>query len=138
MAITRQIIKSQSYTKTVYTIDPFVTSNGTQTTAFSVALPAGKAASCVCEYVDNNSTSSNASGGFARAVFYRPTGGNVARTSANSSQGLFANLLGNFTGAQPSVDIVANVGTQSIDLKVTGKAATSISWHLELVVYMSN
>mgnify|MGYP001568120700 CR=1 FL=1 len=39
-----------------------------------------------------------------------------------------------FGAPQPQVTFVANIGTQSIDVQITGKATTTLRWHLDLLV----
>lgn len=64
------------------------------------------------------------------AGFRRATGGNVTRIA-------FPQIATqtDWTGGvstRPSVDVVANTGTQSIDVTLTGKAATTINWYIEI------
>lgn len=128
---------SESFTKYLYTIDPFSTSNATPQVAYSIPLPQNKAAYVYIQYNNNNTGYTSASGGNVQAVFLRATG-NIARTDASTSKGLLAMVLGNFAVSQPAVDIVANTVAQTIDVQLTGKLSTPINWHLEITVYMSN
>lgn len=135
--ITTDIKISASFTKTIYTIDPVQTTNATPQIAISVPILNNQSAYAVCQFNCTNTAFTNSSGGSVSAVFMR-AGGDVTRTNISTATGLIASILSNFLIVQPSIDMVATAATQTIDLKVTGTATTTINWHLELVVYTSN
>lgn len=126
-----------SFTKETYVIESLSTSDATPLWAYGISVPTNKAVYIMVRYVTNSSNYSSASGGKSEAVFFRAAG-NLSRTDSSSSKGLWATILGNFSGNQPSLDLIANTTTQEIDIFVTGKPATVISWHLEVMFYMSN
>lgn len=103
------------------------TTNATATTAGSIPVPTSKGVTVMVEFNGLKSTKDTVVGGYANASFYRASG-DVTRTASNTNQGLIVDETGNFTGSQPYIDIVANAGTQSIDIKAVGKAATTIDW----------
>lgn len=59
-------------------------------------------------------------------VIYRLAGGNV--TQLGSLVSLIATALTDGTWGTP--DFVLNTGTQAVDIRVTGKAATNINWYV--------
>jgi hypothetical protein len=106
----------------------FTTTNNTPTVAFSVPIPAASAAFVQVDFVATNSTFSSAAGGDAEAIFTRTAAGNVVRATGNG--GLLdaaITLMGNFT-LMPKAEIVANTTTQAADIRLTGIAATTITW----------
>lgn len=67
-----------------------------------------------------------------QAGFRRPTGGNVIRATSSGGTGLpYLASSGDFSGASPRVDLVANTGTQTIDIVVTGKTGINIKWYVK-------
>lgn len=136
MAITLETKTYPSYTKTTYIVDPLQTTNATVTVGYTIPIATNKAAYTRVEFVANNTAYTNAVGGVAQAVFFRASG-NLSRTSTPDSQGLISTLLSNFA-ITPRVNIVANTANQSIEVRVTGVAATTINWHLEITNYLSN
>lgn len=128
---------STAYTKNTYVIDLITTTDGTQTTAYSIPINANQAGYVIVSFVANNSAYGAVVGGNVQAVFARASG-NVSRTSSTTASGLMASIVSSFLVTQPSVDIVANTSIQSIDTKVTGVASTTIKWQLEITSYLSN
>lgn len=103
------------------------TTGATPLTVNSIVVPANKGVCVIVEYSALKSTKDQVAGGRTIANFYRDAG-NVSRTAANTAQGLNQSITGNFSSTQPYVDIVANTGTQSIDVQAVGKAGTTIDW----------
>jgi len=71
-------------------------------------------------------------GAIARAetAFVRRAGANITRSAAPRLD-LIRSTFGN---PQPALDLVATIGTQSIDVVVTGKAGQTLRWHVSLTV----
>lgn len=103
------------------------TTDATATTVGSISMPTNSGAMVLVEFSGLKSSKDTVVGGRTIANFYRASG-DISRTSDNTNQGLNESITGNFSGTQPRVDIVANTGTQTIDVKVVGKAATTIDW----------
>lgn len=138
MAISEQVFESPSFTKRVTTIDPLQTTNETTTTAWTISVPTNKAFYIKVDYIANNTAYTSAIGGLVQAVFMRASG-NVTRTASSDSSGLLSTLLSSFVAVQPKVNIVANnTGGNFINITVTGVAATTLNWHLEITSYMNN
>lgn len=136
MAIIQQSTATD-YTKTNYALDSIQTTTGTQTTAYSIPININQSGYIVVSFIANSAAYSTVIGGNVQAVFARASG-NISRTSSTTASGLMANVVSSFLVTQPSVDIVANTGTQAIDIKITGVASTTINWHLEIISYTSN
>lgn len=133
----KQGVISSTFTKEIIIIDPYQTANATQATAMSFPLPASKAAFAKAEFFCYDSSFASTAGGTVQAMFVR-SAGNISRSSGATAAGLITSILGNFTLGQPSVDLVSNTTTQSIDVKVTGKTATTINWRIELTIYYNS
>lgn len=104
------------------------TTNATPVVVYSTIIPAGSAADITVDFLALRSDYSNASYGNARAVFRRPSAGNVARATGNGGALSAAlTVIGDFL-VMPNVDIVANTGTQTADVRITGLAATTLNW----------
>jgi hypothetical protein len=58
--------------------------------------------------------------------FRRTVAGDVIRLSAP-----MINRITDWSGVKPDIDIVANVGTETMDLVLTGRPATTINWTVE-------
>ncbi len=136
MANSETINISQSYTKITKIIDPYQTTNATQQTAYSIAIPQNKAVYVMAVFFASDAGFTSCVGGKGEATFLRASG-NLVRSSGNTSSGLLTTILGNFLLGQPSIDLVANTSTQSIDVRVTGKLATTINWRLEVTYYIN-
>lgn len=111
--------------------DRVVTTNATPTTGFSIPLGAGKHSFGTFRIIAVKSDISLMSTFYTQAAFRRTSGGNITRVAPPK-----IDLLSDWTGAtsaRPSVDIAANTSTQSIDINVTGQAATTINWYFEIV-----
>lgn len=112
-------------------LDRVVTTNATPTTAFSIALGEGKHSFGTFRIIAVRSNLAEMSTFYTHVAFRRPTGGNITRISSPK-----IDLLSDWSGptsTTPSVALNANVSTQSIDIVVTGRAATTINWYLEIV-----
>jgi len=114
--------------------DGVQTTGNTPTVAFSVSIAENSAVYVMCKFVYSTTTKSNAGWAVAEAAFRRPTGGNVTRSSGSGgASAAQQRAQTDFTGALPTVDIVANTSTQTADIVITGKAATTIDWIFENV-----
>ncbi len=112
--------------------DSIQTTNATQATAFSFVLPEGTAIYVRVAAVVVSDTVSNAGYIVEEAVFRRPVGGNITRSTGVGGATLpLIRALNDFTGGAPTMDIVANTSTQSVEIKVTGKASTTLNWYFE-------
>lgn len=60
--------------------------------------------------------------------FYRATGGNVTQDGSTSM--IFENNTGDWGG----IDLVADAVNQTVDLQVTGKAATNVVWNGRITI----
>lgn len=125
MAENRHIQNSSTTRRNIRVADKVVTTDATPATAYSIPLGENRVTSLTVTITAVNSTFTASQRTTSSTSFYRATGGNVTRAAAVLTQS-----SGNFAGAQPLLDIAANTGTQSIDVKVTGKAATTISWYI--------
>lgn len=117
-----------TYAKTKINTGKVQTTDATATTIFSVPMPASS--SC---FVNISFACSNAAftTGLAQTpitgYFLRSAAGNVVSAGTTVAVGLNISLAVN----PPVLTMVANTSTQSIDIKVTGQAATTYNWHVE-------
>lgn len=112
--------------------DSVTTTDATQTTAFSFVLPESTAIYVRVAAIVTTSNQSAAGYIVEEAVFRRQAGGNVTRANGNGGLTLpLIRALNDFTGLAPTMDIVANTTTQSVDIKITGKASTTLNWYFE-------
>lgn len=107
------------------------TTDATQTTITSILVPQNATVMARISFMATQSDFSASMGGYYFAVFRRASG-DVTRIGSNLNQAIQAEVVSDFSGTHPSIDIVANTGTQAIDFKVTGKAATTIDWFYDL------
>lgn len=104
------------------------TTDATATTVFSFKVGASKhvlitALVLVRKSDYSLSSSQNLTVGFLRGS------GNVSRQGS-----IISNIISNFPVLKPTVDLQANTSTQSIDVVVTGLAATTLVWigHIDI------
>jgi hypothetical protein len=116
------------------TIDPLNTTNATAKTAFSIPLKQNQDVGIQVTWYASDSTHTNAAFGTAQGMFTRSTGNVTLQGSPlNNIQTNITALIG-----IPTVTMVANTSTQSIDIKVTGNATSTFSWHLKINYLPSN
>lgn len=99
------------------------TTNSTQTTAFSIAVPQNENYVVKVKILAYQSDYSKSNSGEVLGVFVRGTG-NVSRDGT-----LIKNTSGALSGA--GIDMVANTSTQAIDIKISGTSATVI-WNFSV------
>lgn len=108
---------------------PYFTVSNTPLTVLSIVVPAEKAINIdIIWHCQESQTMAAAYRGVYKRQFRRASAGNIVATGTpieNSGNG-------DFSGAQPSLVANANVGTQSIDIIITGKTATNIKWYLNI------
>jgi hypothetical protein len=97
------------------------TSNATPTVVGSIPVAEGEVYTVEATISARQSTGANRGSWKLMGSFYRNTAGNV------TANGLAAEVYGQVSDTY-SVDLVANTVNQTIDIQVTGKAATSVNW----------
>jgi len=132
MAENRQIQNSTTTRRNVRVIESITTTNATPTVAYAIPLGETRASFIQAKCIALKSDFSAAQSIDIQAGFRRASGGNVTKSTPTNNKG-FEVSSGDFSGASPSVNLVANTGAQTIDVQVTGKAATTINWHIELL-----
>lgn len=108
------------------------TTDATPTVAYSIPLGQQRASFLEVKAIAIQSDFSATESMSLQCGFRRASGGNVVKATPANNKG-FYNSNGDFSGTHPSLDLVANTGTQSIDLQVTGKSATTINWHFAIL-----
>jgi len=132
MSQNRQIQRNTTTQRNVRVFDAVTTTNATPTVAASVPLGQGKGSFFQAFACAIKSDFSALQALHVQAGFRRASGGNVTRATSNGGTGLpYLSSSGDFSGSSPTIDLVANTSTQTIDIVVTGKAATTINWHIE-------
>jgi hypothetical protein len=111
--------------------DRVVTTNATPATAFSISLGSGRHSFGTFRIIAVKSDLTEMSTFYTQAAFRRPPGGNV--TAVGTPKIDIMTDWSTPSGTRPMVSFAANTGTQSIDIVVTGRAATTINWYLEIV-----
>ncbi len=128
----RQIQNSTTTRRNIRVIDVVTTTDATPTVAYAVPLGEQRASFIQAKCIALQSNFGAAQSIDIQAGFRRASGGNVIKSTPANNKG-FEVSNGDFSGASPSIDIVANTGNQTIDVQVTGKAATTIKWYIELL-----
>lgn len=132
MAENRYIQNSTTTRRNVRVLDSVQTTDDTPTVAYSIPLGQLRASFIQAKAIAIQSDFSHLQALDIQSGFRRATGGNVTKATSGTNVG-FSITNGDFTGTRPSINLVANTGTQTIDVEVTGKAATIINWHIELL-----
>jgi hypothetical protein len=132
MAETRIIQNSPTTRRNIRVLDRVQTTDATPTVAYSIPLGQGRVSFIQAKVIAVQSDFSHAQSLDIQAGFRRASGGNVTKSTPANNRG-FLISSGDFTGTSPDIDIVANTGNQTIDVQITGKAATTINWYLELL-----
>lgn len=111
--------------------DIVTTTNATQQTAFQIPVPVNTCfridVYCLVRKSDNSGMAI-----ITESVGFRRVAGNVIR--ATGSSGLLkplTDVVGDLP-TTPDMDIVANTTDQTIDIKVTGIASTTLNWALRI------
>jgi hypothetical protein len=99
------------------------TTDATVTDLFTLALVEGDIVSIEIDVVGNvDSTGANRAQYKLTGLFYRNTAGNVTQQGSTTSISTIE------SDSDWDCDLVADTGNQTIDVRVTGKAATTINW----------
>lgn len=110
----------------------FQTTNAVQQTAVQIDVPASTAWYIKVRAVAYQSDFSKSASYEEEACFRRASAGNVIRASANGGVSKpILSALGDFI-ILPDLDVVANTSSQTIDIKVTGIASTTINWIFDI------
>lgn len=132
MAQNRQIQNTTTTRRNLRVFDKLTTTDATPTVAGSVSLGSGKASYFEVKAFAVQSDFSALQALDVQAGFRRPVGGNVVRATSVGGSGLpYIASSGDFGNKAPTIDLVANTSTQTIDIVVTGKAETTIHWHFK-------
>lgn len=106
------------------------TTNGSAAVAHSIAVAQGEAFTVEAMIVGRKSDGTAFGHWKLFGGFYRNSGGNVTQNDVTS---IPTSIVPSGEGTTTwLVDLVVNTGTQSIDIQVTGKAATTINWHVSV------
>lgn len=132
MAENRLIQNSTTTRRNVRVVESVTTTDATPTVLYSIPLGESRASFIQAKCIALQSDFSAAQSIDIQAGFRRASGGNVIKSTPANNKG-FEVSNGDFAGAVPSLDLVANTGTQTIDVQATGKAATTIKWHIQLL-----
>jgi|SRR6187402_1210120 len=128
-----RVIQSTTTTRrNIRVFDSITTTNATPTIAGSISLGENRASYVEIKAFCITSGFTALQALDVQAGFRRPSGGNVTRATSNNGAGLpYLASSGDFSGASPTIDLVANTSTQTIDIVVHGKAGTTIKWHFK-------
>lgn len=133
MAAETRIIQDSPTTRRNTRIPSSITTtDATPTVAYSIPLGQQRASFVEVKMVALQSDFSAAQSISLQCGFRRQSGGNVTKSTPANNKGFEASN-GDFSGTAPSLNLVANTGAQTIDLVVTGKAATTIVWNFVLL-----
>jgi len=132
MAENRAIQSSKTTRRNIRVIDSFTTTNATPTVVYSIVLGQGRASFIQAKAIAIRSDFGAMQAIDMQAGFRRAIGGNITKATTGSNKG-FEISNGDFTAQEPSIDLVANTATQSIDVEVTGKTSNTIKWYIELL-----
>lgn len=141
MALLKKVSMSKYNTYSIgqYYLDPFQTTDGSQQTIASLPVKQNQYVSILSfeasGYVTDFSDTVEAN---LQAAFLRANG-NIARTSSSNASGLIRNIFTSLGLLNTiNLDAVANIGTQSIDFKVTGQGSKTINWNFLFTIKFSN
>ncbi len=132
MAENRAIQSSKTTRRNIRVIDSVTTTDATPTVIYSVPLGQGRASFIQAKAVAIRSDFGAMQALDIQAGFRRATGGNVTKATTGSNKG-FEISNGDFTALEPSINLIANTSSQTIDVQVTGKSANTIKWYIELL-----
>lgn len=116
-ATTSATLANQSLTKATVT-----TTDATQTTLASISVPADKITTVRMTILANKAATADKNRYIVEGTFYRNGSGNVTQL------GDLISLDTNESATAWDATMVANTGTQAIDIKVTGANATTVVW----------
>lgn len=134
MGQNRVIQNTQTTRRNIRVFDRVTTTDATPTLAGSVPLGEGRASYFEVKAFAVQSNLGALQAMDCQAGFRRPAGGNIIRATSSGGAGLpYLASSGDYTGASPTINLVANTSTQTIDVMVTGKAGTTINWFFETI-----
>lgn len=102
------------------------TTDNTQTTVFAFPVPTNHAFLITAEFVCARSDFSTGLGGTSQAIVMRNSG-NVLRSGAQVK-----NMPGAMSG---TLDLEANTGTQTMDVKIRGEGTQTDVWKIRVYAY---
>lgn len=114
------------------------TADATPTVVYSYPVGQAKCVKVRVEYTAYKTDFTLGASGDLFSTFIRATGGSIVRSSGSGTGGLDGTVQGNFPNAEPRPDLVANTSTNSIDVTLTGKASTNITWQIKLTIIPYN
>jgi len=132
MSETRIIQNSPTARRNIRVLDRVQTTDATPAVAYSIPLGQGRVSFIQAKVIAIQSDFSHAQSLDIQAGFRRASGGNVTKSTPANNRGFLVSS-GDFSGTAPDIDIVANTSAQTIDIQITGKAATTINWYIELL-----
>ena len=106
------------------------TTDDVSAVVLSFTLGEEKIATIEVKGVSYDSGMTTGATGKITGTFARRTGQNIIRVGTPLLQAVTTT----WSAPQPTLDVVANTQTQSIDIVVKGKAATYIRWYLKALV----
>ncbi len=104
------------------------TSSSAASTIKSISVAEGETYAVEATVVARKTTGGDRGMAVVKGIFFRETGGNVTQQGVTQ---VTLNETSDSTWGDANgviADLVVNVGTQSINLNVTGKASTTIKW----------
>lgn len=134
MSQSRVIQNTLTTRRNIRVFDNVTTTNATPLVAGSVVLGEGRASYFEVKAFCVQSNFGALQAMDVQAGFRRATGGNVIRATSSNGAGLpYLASSGDFTGQSPTIDLVANTSTQTIDIVVKGKSGLTIKWYFESI-----
>lgn len=115
----------------IIVLEEFTTTDATPAVSYSYPIIQSQCVKVQIEYTAYSSDFTLAASGELFSTFVRASG-NVSRSSGTGTGGLDGTVQGNFPNAEPKPDLIANTSTNAIDITLTGKASTTIKWHIIL------
>lgn len=110
------------------------TTDATPTVLYSYPISISQCVKARVQYTAYKTDFTLGASGDLFSTFARTSGGNIVRVSGSGTGGLDGITQGNFTNAQPKPDLVPNTSTNMVDVTVTGKNATNITWNIKLTI----
>lgn len=100
------------------------TTNGTPTQIVSIPVPESSAITISGKIVALRNDATEAVGGTFWGTFHRPTSNDIQVVGVP-----FISIVENSSGV-PSMELIADIGTQSISVRVIGESAKTFDWHI--------
>lgn len=110
------------------------TTDATPTVLYSYPISTSQCVKARVQYTAYKTDFTLGASGDLFSTFARTSSGNIIRVSGTGTSGLDGTVQGNFPNAEPKPDLVANTSTNMIDVTVTGKANTNITWQIKLTI----